>query len=82
MDQDGEVVEVYLHTKRDDAAKKHFFKRLLRSHGDEPRKIATDKLRAHAAIYNLFYLGRHLIKAGYCRKLREGAFAERSRAVD
>ena len=134
VDQDGEVVDVYLQARRDGAAAKRFFKRLLRSHGDEPRKIVTDKLRshgvaqrvlmpdvihsteqyennraeqsheptrvrergmrkfksikqaqrflnAHAAVYNLFNLGRHLTKARYYRKFREGAFSEWERAV-
>ena len=113
---------------------KRFFKRLLRSHGGEPRKIVTDKLRsygvahrelipetihstkqyennraeqsheatrvrergmrrfksigqaqrfvtAHAAVSNLFNLGRHLIGAQHYRDLRFGAFAEWSRVV-
>ena len=47
VDQDGEVVDVYLQAKRDGAAAKRFFKRLLRSHGAEPRKIVTDKLRSY-----------------------------------
>ena len=134
VDQDGEVVDVFLQAKRDGTAAKRFFKRLLRSHGGEPRKIVTDKLRsygvahrelmpdviydnaqyannraeqsheptrvrervmrrfksvrqaqrflgAHAAIYNLFNHGRHLVRAGHYRNLREGAFAEWSRAV-
>ncbi|CAA0099086.1 Uncharacterised protein [Halioglobus japonicus] len=45
--QDGEVVDVYLQAKRDGAAAKRFFRRLLRSHGTEPRKIVTDKLRSY-----------------------------------
>ena len=49
VDQDGEVVDVYLQTKRDGAAAKRFFRRLLRSHGGEPRKIVTDKLRSYGA---------------------------------
>ena len=44
VDQDGEVVDVYLQAKRDGAAAKHFCKRLLRTHGREPRKIATHHL--------------------------------------
>ena len=48
VDQDGEVVDVYLQAKRDGAAAKRFFKRLLRSHGGEPRKIVTDKLRGYS----------------------------------
>ena len=125
VDQDGEVVDVY----RDGAAAKHFFRRLMRSHGSKPRKIVTDKLRsygvahrelipetihstkqyennraeqsyeatrvrergmrrfksirqaqrfvtAHAAVQNLFNLGRHLIRAQHYRNLRMSAFKE------
>jgi putative transposase len=111
-----------------------YTKRLLRSHGGEPRKIVTDKLRsygvahrelmpdvihdnsqyannraeqsheltrvrergmrrftsvgqaqrflgAHAAVHNLFNLGRHLIRAQHYRDLRISALAEWSRVV-
>ncbi len=47
VDQDGEVVDIYLQAKCDGAAPKRFFKRLLRSHSDEPRNIVTDKLRSY-----------------------------------
>ncbi len=47
VDQDGEVVEVYLHARRNGDAAKRFFKRLLRSHWGEPRKIVTDKWRSY-----------------------------------
>ncbi len=134
VDQDGEVVDVFLQARRDRAAAKRFFKRLLQSHGSEPRKIVTDKLRSygvahrelmpevihdstqyannraeqsheatrvrergmrkfksvsqaerflgvHAAVSNLFNLGRHLVSAGHYRDLRVSAFREWSRAV-
>ena len=134
VDQDGEVIDVYLQGKRDGVAAKRFFKRLLRSHGSEPRRIVTDKLRsygvahrelmpdvihdtsqyannrveqsheatrarergmkkfksvrqaqrflsAHAAVSNLFNLGRHLVRAQHYRDLRMSAFAEWSRVV-
>ena len=134
VDQDGDVVDVFLQTKRDGATAKRFFKRLLRNHGGEPRKIVTDKLRSycvarrevmpesihdtdryannraeqshettrvrergmrrfksvgqaqrflgvHAAVYNLFNLGRHLIRAEHYRNLREGAFGRWVEAV-
>jgi putative transposase len=134
VDQDGEVVDVFLQSRRDGAAAKRFFKRLLRSHGGEPRKIVTDNLRsygvahrelipdaihdnaryannraeqsheptrvrergmrkfksvkqaqrflgAHAAVSNLFNLGRHLVRAERYRDLRASAFNEWSRAV-
>jgi putative transposase len=134
VDQDGEVVDVYLQAKRDGAAAKRFFRRLLRSHGGDPRKIVTNKLRsygvahreltpetihstkqyennraeqshestrvrergmrkfksvgqaqrfvnAHAAVSNLFNLGRHLVRAQHYRELRISAFTEWKRAV-
>jgi putative transposase len=51
VDKDGEVVDVFLHEKRDGAAAKRFFKRLLRSRGSEPRKIVTDKLRSYGVAH-------------------------------
>lgn len=128
VDQDGEVIDVFLQARRDGAAAKRFFKRLLRNHGDEPRKIVTDKLRSygvahrelipesihessqyannraelshqptrvrergmrrfkstqqaqrflstHAAVYNLFNLGRHLVSTKNYRIFRDNALA-------
>ena len=51
VDQDGEVVDVYLQAKRDGAAAKRFFERLLRRHQGEPRKIVTDKLRSYGVAH-------------------------------
>jgi putative transposase len=47
VDQDGEVVDVYLQSRRDVWTAKRFFKRLLRSNSGEPRKIVTDKLQSY-----------------------------------
>ena len=47
VDQDGEVVDVYLQARRDGAAAKLFLKRLLCTHGSGPRKMVTDKLRSY-----------------------------------
>ena len=38
---------MYLQAKRDGVGAKRFFKRLLRSHGTESRKIVTDKPRSY-----------------------------------
>ncbi len=128
IDQDGEIVDVFLQRRRDGKATKRFFKRLLKTHRNEPRKIVTDKLRSygvahrelipdtihdtsqyansraelshqptrvrervmrrfkstkqaqrflavHAAVYNLFNLGRHLVSAKNYRFFRLRAFA-------
>ena len=42
VDQDGEVVDVFIQARRDGASAKKFLKRLLRNHGGEPRKIVTE----------------------------------------
>ena len=116
VDQDGEVVNVFLQDRRGGAAAKRFFIRLPQSHVGNPRKIVSDKLRSywiahrqlipdtlhvtdqyahnraeqsheptrvrergmrrfkstgqaqrplniHAAVYNLFNPGRHLVSA-------------------
>ena len=51
VDQDGEVVDVFLQKRRDGAAAKRFFKRLLKKHRSEPRKIVTDKLRSYGVAH-------------------------------
>jgi putative transposase len=128
VDQDGEVVDVYLQKRRDGKAATRFFRRILKTHRTKPWKIVTDKLRSygvahrqlipdvihctdqyannraelshqptrvrergmrgfksvkqaqrflnsHAAVYNLFNLGRHLVSAKNYRFLRTRSFA-------
>ena len=128
VDQDGEIVDIFLQRRRDGKAAKRFFKRLLKNNRGEPRKIVTDKLRSygvahrelipdtihdttqyannraelshqptrvrergmrrfkstqqaqrfltfHAAVYNLFNLGRHLVSAKNYRFFRLRACA-------
>jgi len=47
VDQDGDVIDVYLQARRNAEAARLFFRRLLRSHGTSPRKIVTDKLGSY-----------------------------------
>ena len=51
VDQDVEVVDIYLQAKRDGAAAKRLFRRHLRNYGGEPRNIVTDKLRSYAVAH-------------------------------
>lgn len=51
VDQDGEVVDVFLQKRRDAKAAKCLFKRLIKKHQSEPRKIVTDKLRGYGVAY-------------------------------
>ena len=51
VDQDGEMVDVFLQARRDGAAAIRFFRRLLKNHPGEPRKIVTDKLRSYGVAH-------------------------------
>ena len=51
VDQDGDVVDVFLQERRDGTAAKRFFRRLLKSHGDKPWRIVTDKLRSYGVAH-------------------------------
>ena len=51
VDQDGEVVDVFLQARRDGKAATRFFKRLLKAHGGEPRETVTDKLRSYGVAH-------------------------------
>lgn len=45
------MVDIFLQARWDGAGAKRFFKRLLRSHASEPRKIVTDKLRSYGVAH-------------------------------
>ncbi len=47
VDQDGEVVDVFIQKRRDGKAAKRFFRRILKKYHDKPRIIVTDKLRSY-----------------------------------
>jgi putative transposase len=66
VDQDGEVVDVFLQARRDGKTAMRFFKSMHQ---------AQRFLSAHAALHNLFNLGRHLISAKHYRLFRQRAFA-------
>ena len=51
IDQDGEVVDIFLQARRDGKAAKRFFKRFLKKHRNKPRKIVTDKLRSYGVAH-------------------------------
>jgi putative transposase len=51
VDQDGEVIDVFLQSRRDGAAAKRFFRRILKAYQGEPRRIVTDKLRSYGVTH-------------------------------
>ena len=51
VDQDGEVVDIFLQNRRDTKAAKRFFSRMIKKHKGEPREIVTDKLRSYGVAH-------------------------------
>ena len=49
VDQDGEVLDILVQSRRNKKAAKKFFRRLLKGMGYVPRLIITDKLRSYEA---------------------------------
>jgi putative transposase len=49
VDQHGAELDILLQKRRDTAAAKHFFQRLLAQYPNGPRKIVTDQLRSYPA---------------------------------
>ena len=51
VDQGGEIIDVFLQSRRDGAAAKRFFRRILKAHQGEPRRIVTDKLKSYGVAH-------------------------------
>lgn len=51
VDQDGNVLDILVTAKRDTAAEKRFFRKLLKDLEHVPRVIVTDKLRSYGAAH-------------------------------
>ena len=51
VDQDGDVLDILVQPRRDRRAAKRFFRKLLKGHGGEPRRLVTDKLRSYGAAH-------------------------------
>jgi len=49
VDQDGMVLDEILQSKRDKRAAKRLLRRLMKQHGQVPKRIITDKLRSYCA---------------------------------
>ena len=49
VDEDGDVIDILLQSRRDRRAAARFFRKLLKSQGCVLRRVVTDKLRSYAA---------------------------------
>ncbi|MFC9643869.1 IS6 family transposase [Streptomyces mirabilis] len=51
VDQDGNVLDILVQNRRDKAAARRFFRRLMKKTRSVPRVIVTDKLRSYGAAH-------------------------------
>ena len=51
IDQDGDVIDIFVQSRRDRRAATRFFRKLLKAQGRAPRRLVTDKLRSYAAAH-------------------------------
>ncbi len=51
VDQDGDLIDILVQSRRNRRAAEKFFRKLLKGEGCEPRKIVTDKLRSYSAAH-------------------------------
>ncbi|MER8090726.1 IS6 family transposase [Streptomyces sp. NPDC058316] len=51
VDADGNVLDILVRSRRDNAAARRFFRKLLKRTCSVPRVIVTDKLRSHGAAH-------------------------------
>jgi putative transposase len=49
VDQDGDVIDILLQSRRDQHAAERFLRQLVRGQGKEPFQIVTDKLKSYGA---------------------------------
>ena len=49
VDEDGDVIDILVQSRRNRRAAERFFRKLLKSQGREPRRLITDKLRSYSA---------------------------------
>ena len=51
VDQDGDVIDILVQSRRDRRAAKRFIRKLLKGQGSEPEWVVTDKLRSYRAAH-------------------------------
>ena len=51
VDEDGDVIDVLVQSRRDRRAAERFLRQLLKGQGREPRRLITEKLRSYSAAH-------------------------------
>ena len=53
VDEDGDVIDILVQSRRNRRAAARFFRKLLKGEGREPRRLITDKLRSYGAAHRI-----------------------------
>ncbi len=53
VDQDGDVIDILVQSRRDRRAAVRFFRKVLKGQGRSPHRLITDKLRSYSAAHRL-----------------------------
>ena len=51
VDQDGDLLDIVVQSRRDRRAAIRFFRKVLKGQGRSPRRLVTDKLRSYSAAH-------------------------------
>ena len=51
VDQDGDVLDILVQSRRDRRAAARFFRKLLKGRGRSPHRLITDKLRSYSTVH-------------------------------
>ena len=51
VDQDGDLLDILVQSRRDRRAAVRFFRKVLKGQGRSPRRLVTDKLRSYSAAH-------------------------------
>ena len=53
VDEDGDVIDILVQSRRNQRAAERFFRKLLKGQGCTPRRLITDKLRSYSAAHSI-----------------------------
>jgi putative transposase len=73
VDQDGDVLDIFVQARRDGRAAERFFRRLLKGQGKEPFRMVTDKLRSYQAALRILMPSVTHDTARYANNRAEGS---------
>ena len=71
MDEDGDVLDILVQSRRNRRAAVRFFRKLLKRQGSVPRQVVTDKLRSYPAAQRTVLASVRHVTTQYANKRTE-----------